>query len=60
LLSELKLLAFPYRKPHTAGSTSDTLKIVQPETVIRWYRADFRILLALEITTARRPVRRKS
>jgi phage tail tape-measure protein len=31
LLSELKLLAFPYRKPHTAGSTSDTLKIVQPE-----------------------------
>jgi hypothetical protein len=33
----------------------DALKILQPETVIRWHRAGFRALLALEITTAQRP-----
>ena len=33
----------------------DALKILKPETVIRWHRAGFRSLLALEITTARWP-----
>jgi hypothetical protein len=31
----------------------DALKILEPQTVIRWHRAGFPSLLALEITTAR-------
>jgi hypothetical protein len=37
-----------------APGVRDALKIVRPETVIRWHRAGFRAL-ALEIKTARRP-----
>jgi hypothetical protein len=33
------------------------LRILKPETIIRWHRAWFPSLLALEITTARRPAK---
>ena len=37
-----------------APGVLDALKILKPETVIRWHRAGFRILLALEVAFARR------
>jgi hypothetical protein len=35
----------------------DGLKIVKPETVLRWHRAGFSGVLALEITVVRRPAK---
>jgi hypothetical protein len=35
----------------------DALKILKPETVIRWHRAGFRALLAVEIEIARWPTK---
>src|SRR5712664_4056197 len=42
---------------HVAPGVLDALKILKPQTVIRWHRAGFRNLLALEIATARRPAK---
>src|SRR5262249_32097462 len=40
-----------------APGVLDALKILKPQTVIRWHRAGFRNLLALEVPTARRPAK---
>ena len=36
-------------------SVGNALRILKPATVIAWHRAGFRSLLALEISTSRRP-----
>jgi hypothetical protein len=40
-----------------APGVLDALKILKPQTVIRWHRAGFRAYWALEITTARWPAK---
>ena len=38
-------------------SVLNALAIVQPETIVRWHRAGFRYLLALEVARSRRPAK---
>jgi hypothetical protein len=36
-------------------SLRNAITIVQPDTVLRWHRSGFRLLLAMEVAVARRP-----